>query len=110
MGTDGFLALSPYALTLTPLECNWPVSTIGSVSDYDYIGNQEVAGSSPVLVIFLQSSRPYGQIVHYAIPIKFCRPAHEFWPNLGLALFFNITRSTMHSYEWVQIDRTRGTN
>ena len=30
---------------------NWPVSTIGSVSDYDSIGNQEVAGSSPVLVI-----------------------------------------------------------
>ena len=50
---------------------SWPVSTIGSVSDYDYIGNQEVAGSSPVLVIFLQSSSHYGQIVHYAISINF---------------------------------------
>ena len=28
-----------------------PVSTIGSVSDYDSVRNQEVAGSSPVLVI-----------------------------------------------------------
>ena len=35
----------------TRISINWPVSTIGSVSDYDSIGNQEVAGSSPVLVM-----------------------------------------------------------
>ena len=38
--------------TRTYAYTTWPVSTIGSVSDYDSIGNQEVAGSSPVLVTF----------------------------------------------------------
>ena len=52
----------------TVLSIGWPVSTIGSVSDYDSIGNQEVAGSSPVLVTFfppatLGESRSVGRVV-----------------------------------------------
>ena len=45
--------------------CNaWPVSTIGSVSDYEGPldrAHQEVAGSSPVLVIFLLSGSMPGK-------------------------------------------------
>ena len=85
----------------------WPVSTIGSVSDYDYIGNQEVAGSSPVLVIFLH---PAAISVHYAIALFSWNWAIKLGPIYAESFFFNLADTIMYSYVSVRIGRARGTH